>query len=112
MYTDAVDPKLGRVFSFGPFRLTPAQRLLQKAGTPIPLGERALDILIALVERAGAVVSKKDLIACVWPDVTVDEGSLRFHIAGLRKALGDRVSGARYVKTLSRKGYCFFGTGF
>jgi len=107
MYTDAGDPKLGRVFSFGPFRLTPAQRLLQKAGTPIPLGERALDILIALVERAGAVVSKKDLIACVWPDVTVDEGSLRFHIAGLRKALGDRVSGARYVKTLSRKGYCF-----
>ena len=83
--------------SFGPFRLAPAERLLERTGVPVPLGGRALDLLIALLEHAGKVVSKRDLIERVWPNVTVDEGSLRFHISALRKALGDGESGARYV---------------
>ena len=95
------------VISFGPFSLVASERLLTKEGVPVELGARALDILIALVSRPNEVVSKKDLMARVWPDVTVEEGSLRFHIASLRKALGDGKDGARYITTLAGRGYCF-----
>ena len=73
------------------------------------LGARALDILIALVSRPNEVVSKRELMAQVWPDVTVEEGSLRFHIASLRKALGDGKDGARYITTLRRAGLLLRG---
>src|SRR5712664_2219382 len=95
------------VISFGPFRLYTAQRLIEREGVPLHLGGRALDILIVLVEQASEVVSKNDLMARVWPDSTVDEGSLRVHVAALRKALGDGESGARYLTTLTGQGYCF-----
>lgn len=75
--------------SFGPFRLRPADRLLERAGTPLHLGDRALDVLINLLERPGQVISKTELIERVWPGVTVDEGALRVHIGSLRKVLGD-----------------------
>jgi DNA-binding winged helix-turn-helix (wHTH) protein len=101
------DPQADDAISFGPFRLYAAQRLIESAGAPLQLGARALDILIALVEQAGKVVSKTDLIIRVWPDVTVDEGNLRVHVAMLRKALGDGEAGARYVTTVSGQGYCF-----
>jgi predicted ATPase/DNA-binding winged helix-turn-helix (wHTH) protein len=95
------------VASFGPFRLFAAERLLEKADEPLQLGGRALDILIALVERAGEVVTRKELISRVWPDVTVEEANLRVHIAGLRKVLGDGSGGARYVANVPGRGYCF-----
>src|SRR5258708_33322996 len=95
------------VICFGPFRLTVTERLLEKGGGPVQLGSRALDILIALVERPAEVVSKKELIAKVWPDLVVDEGSLRFHVSVLRKALGEGRSGGRYVTNVSGRGYCF-----
>jgi predicted ATPase/DNA-binding winged helix-turn-helix (wHTH) protein len=94
------------VVSFGPFRLFPTERLLEKDAVPIQIGGRALDILIVLAERAGEVVDKRDLVARVWAHVHVDEGSLRFHIAALRKALGDGQGGARYVKNVPGRGYC------
>jgi predicted ATPase/DNA-binding winged helix-turn-helix (wHTH) protein len=94
-------------FSFGPFSLFAAERLLKKADEPIPLGGRALDVLIALVERAGEVVTRKELISSVWPDVTVEDANLRAHIAALRKALGDRRDGARYISNVASRGYCF-----
>jgi DNA-binding winged helix-turn-helix (wHTH) protein len=100
-------PGIRDVVSFGPFRLFAAQRLLERAGAPLQLGSRALDILIVLVEHAGEVVSKKDLTSRVWPDVTVDESGLRVHVAGLRKALGDGQAGARYVTNIPGRGYCF-----
>src|SRR4051794_29381760 len=93
--------------SFGPFSLIVSERFLTKAGTPVDLGARALDILIALISAPNEVVSKKDLMAQVWPDVTVEEGSLRFHMASLRKALGDGKGGARYITTIAGRGYCF-----
>ena len=95
------------VFSFGPFRLAVGERLLTRDGAPVDLGARALDILVALVSRPNEPVGKRELMAEVWPDVTVEEGSLRFHIAGLRKALGDGQDGARYIATLPGRGYCF-----
>jgi predicted ATPase/DNA-binding winged helix-turn-helix (wHTH) protein len=93
--------------SFGPFTLLVSERLLTKEGVPVELGARALDILIALISTPNEVLSKKDLMSRVWPDVTVEEGSLRFHVASLRKALGDGKDGARYIATLAGRGYCF-----
>lgn len=98
-------PKAG--LSFGPFNLLVGERLLTKGGVPVELGGRALDLLIVLISTPNEVVSKKDLMARVWPDVRVEEGSLRFHMNGLRKALGDGVNGARYITTLAGRGYCF-----
>ncbi|WP_407160186.1 ATP-binding protein [Bradyrhizobium sp. STM 3557] len=74
---------------------------------PQRIGSRALDILIALVEHAGTVVSKAELIARVWPRVTVDESALRAHIKGLRRVLGDGQDGARYITNVAGRGYCF-----
>jgi predicted ATPase/DNA-binding winged helix-turn-helix (wHTH) protein len=91
------------VICFGPFRLSASERVLEKEGFPVRLGSRALDILIALVERPTEVVSKKELIARAWPDLAVEQGSLHFHISTLRKALGK----VRYVTNVSGRGYCF-----
>jgi DNA-binding winged helix-turn-helix (wHTH) protein len=92
---------------FGPFRLSVTERVLEKEGVRVRLGSRALDILIALVERPGAVVTKKELFSRVWPDLVVDEGNLRYHVSALRKALGVDGSGTRYVTNVSGRGYCF-----
>jgi DNA-binding winged helix-turn-helix (wHTH) protein len=97
------------VICFGPFRLSTTERLLEKGGGPVQLGSRALDILIALVERPAEVVSKKELFARVWPDLVVDEGNLRYHVSALRKALSEGRSGTRYVTNVSGRGYCFVG---
>jgi predicted ATPase/DNA-binding winged helix-turn-helix (wHTH) protein len=93
--------------SFGPFNLLVNERLLTKEGVPVELGARALDILIALTSTPNEIVSKKHLLSRVWPDVIVEEGSLRFHMNGLRKALGDGRGNARYITTLPGRGYCF-----
>jgi predicted ATPase/DNA-binding winged helix-turn-helix (wHTH) protein len=93
--------------SFGPFRLFVSERRLEKDGNTVHLSPRALDILITLVEGAGRVVSKSDLMARAWPDVEADESNLRVQVATLRKVLGDREAGARYVTTISGQGYCF-----
>src|ERR1700739_451001 len=105
--SDHRNPEPKDVLSFGPFSLFAAERLLKKDDEPVPLGDRALDILIALAERPGEVVTRKDLISRVWPDVTVEEANLRFQMAALRKALGDRRDGARYISNISGRGYCF-----
>lgn len=95
------------VVSFGPFRLFPKSRLLEKEGEPLHVGGRALDILILLAERPGEVVDKRELVKRIWADVNVDEGSLRFHVAALRKVLGDTGKSARYVLNVPGRGYCF-----
>jgi DNA-binding winged helix-turn-helix (wHTH) protein len=95
------------VICFGPFRLSTTERLLEKGGESVRLGSRALDILIALVERPAEVVSKKELFARVWPDLVVDEGNLRYHVSALRKALGEGRPGGHYVTNVSGRGYCF-----
>lgn len=92
---------------FGPFELNVAERSLKKANQVIPLGGRAYDILIALLENAGKVVPKAELIARAWPDVTVEEGSLRVHLSALRKALGDGQFGNKYIASMQGHGYSF-----
>jgi predicted ATPase/DNA-binding winged helix-turn-helix (wHTH) protein len=101
------EPTIGQVVSFGQFRLHVAERRLEKNGVVVQLGARAFGILVALIARAGAVVSKNDLMAEVWPHTTVDESALRVQIVALRKALGEGDAGARYLTTVSGQGYCF-----
>jgi predicted ATPase/DNA-binding winged helix-turn-helix (wHTH) protein len=100
-------PGSQNIVSFGPFSLSANERLLRKNDQSIPLGGRALDVLIALTERAGEVVTNKELIARVWQDLNVEEANLRVHISTIRKALGDGQGGARYISSVAGRGYCF-----
>src|SRR5215813_14102953 len=92
---------------FGPFELVASNRQLTRDGVRIELGARAYDILVMLLSRPNEVISKRELIAQVWSGLAVEEGSLRFHVAGLRKALGCGKNGARYISTSSGRGYSF-----
>ncbi len=96
-----------QTFSFGNFRLYRSRRQLLEDGQPVRLGARALDILVALVERAGELVSKDELVAIAWPRTVVEESSLRVHVAALRKVLGDGQAGARYILNQPGRGYLF-----
>src|SRR5262249_45653242 len=91
------------------FRLLPEQHLLFEGEKSIRVGSRALDILTALAERPGDMITKDELVAKVWPDTFVEEGNLRVHVAALRKALGDGQDGKRYVATIPGRGYRFIG---
>jgi predicted ATPase/DNA-binding winged helix-turn-helix (wHTH) protein len=99
----------GKIASFGPFRLHATERLLEKNGTPLKIGSRALDILITLIEHAPEVASKRDLIRRVWGQLVVDEVSLRVRVAALRKQLGDGGSSVSYITNIPGRGYCFTG---
>lgn len=104
---DDLHESLNLQLAFGPFCVTPGKRLLTKSGSAVDIGGRALDLLIALLERPGRVLSKHELIKQVWPNIVVSEGSLRFHMTGLRKILGDGEDGARYISTQVGVGYAF-----
>ena len=96
------------VIAFGPFRLSVLQRRVERVGArnePVAIGGRALHVLIALVERAGQVVSRRELIDLVWPDVVVEEANLRVQITALRKALG--ADDAQYIVNVPGRGYTF-----
>jgi predicted ATPase/DNA-binding winged helix-turn-helix (wHTH) protein len=95
---------------FGPFELSSRERVLRREGVALTLGGRALDILIYLAERPGKVIAKQELIDHVWTDVTVEEGSIRVHVAAIRKALGDGQFGNRYIANIKGRGYSFVGT--
>lgn len=104
---DASDLSADSTIAFGPFRLSPARQLLLEGENTLRLGSRALEILKVLVEHAGTLVSKEDLVARVWPNTFVEEGNLRVHMAALRRALGDGQSGNRYIATVPGRGYWF-----
>jgi DNA-binding winged helix-turn-helix (wHTH) protein len=93
--------------SFGPFRLVATRRLLLEGDKLVRLGSRAFDILTALVERAGEVVGKEELIARAWPTTFVEEANLKIQVSALRRALGDGQGDNRYVATVVGRGYNF-----
>ena len=94
-------------FSFGPFRILPHARRLERDGVRAQLGSRAFDILCILISRQGEVVSKAELMEKAWSGLTVEESSLRFHIAQLRRVLGGGQGGKSYVTNVAGRGYCF-----
>ncbi|MGA2792354.1 MAG: winged helix-turn-helix domain-containing protein [Roseiarcus sp.] len=98
---------VGDRYAFEEFQLWPTSRVLARNDAPVPLGARALDILVALVERAGQVVDKAELFARVWPNRFIEESNLRVHVAAVRKALGDGRSGTRFIASVPGRGYTF-----
>ncbi|QXI26022.1 ATP-binding protein [Pseudomonas vanderleydeniana] len=95
---------------FGPYAFHLRQRLVLDGERPLRMGGRALDILQILLEHAGSVVSKDELIARVWPTSVVEEINLRVHIAALRRALGDGEGGQRYIINVPQRGYSFIAS--
>jgi DNA-binding winged helix-turn-helix (wHTH) protein len=103
----SVSPSADSCFLFETFRLIPTQRLLLDGERPVPIGARAMDLLIALTQKAGNVLGKQELMRHVWPGVTVEESNLKVQISVLRRVLGDQHAGRRYIVTVPGRGYTF-----
>jgi DNA-binding winged helix-turn-helix (wHTH) protein/TolB-like protein/Flp pilus assembly protein TadD len=95
------------LYEFGPFRLDPVERRLQRNGEVVALTPKCFDVLVALVENRGHLIEKGDLLARVWPGQFVEEGNLSFNISELRKALGDGRGELQYIETVRTKGFRF-----
>ena len=92
------------MLEFGRFRILLRRRQLAADGVPIELGTRAFDLLLALLEADGSLVTKEELMSRVWPGITVAEENLKVQISALRKALGqDR----DFIRTEPGRGYRF-----
>jgi TolB-like protein len=94
-------------YAFGPFRLDAKGRALFRGARMVPVPPKAADTLLLLVENAGSVVTKEQLLATVWRDTFVEEGSLTRTISVLRKVLDDRARGHEYIVTIPKRGYRF-----
>ena len=93
--------------AFGPYTLLPLQRIVLHGSTPLQLGSRAREMLLILVEHAGEIVDKREFLRRVWPDSVVEEGTLRVHMTAIRRALKEGEAGARYVESVTGRGYRF-----
>ena len=110
MYGEFSVPLTPEEVSFGPFRLLPTQFLLLEGDTPLPLGSRALEILIALLERPGELISKQELMGRVWPNIFVVPANLTVHMSALRRVLRDGRDGNRFIINIPGRGYSFVAT--
>ncbi len=99
-----------KVYEFENFRLDSAHKLLYRKGTQVSLTPKAVETLIALVERRGEVVGKDELMEEIWADTIVEESNLSQYLYVLRKTLGETLDGRPYIETLKRRGYRFNGT--
>ena len=94
-------------YRFGSFCLDQTERTLLRSGVKVPLTPKVFDTLLILVQNAGRLVTKGDLLHSVWPDTFVEEANLSVNVATLRKALGDDTSESEYIETLPKLGYRF-----
>src|SRR3954451_24274144 len=99
------DPMLH--LQFGPFTLITAERRLFKHGEPVSLTPKAFDLLSILATRAGRLVTKTELMQVLWPDTTVEESNLSYHVFAIRKALGGSGEADSYIETVPKQGYRF-----
>jgi DNA-binding winged helix-turn-helix (wHTH) protein/pimeloyl-ACP methyl ester carboxylesterase len=94
-------------YRFGPFLLDVRERRLSRDGQAISLRLKVFDTLLVLVERAGHLVTKQELLDAVWPEANVEENNLNHNVSILRKALGESATGQQYIETVPRVGYRF-----
>ena len=99
----------GDEIGFGRFRLDLGRRELLRAGSPVRLGNRAMDILAILAAAKGEVVSKDELLSRVWPGMTVEENNLQVQISALRKVLDEDNGGQSHLVTVPGRGYRLVG---
>jgi DNA-binding winged helix-turn-helix (wHTH) protein/tetratricopeptide (TPR) repeat protein len=95
------------LYEFGPFRLDCARHLLLKDSKSLQLPPKAFEILVLLVERRGALMTKAELLHAVWPNTFVEENNLTQYVSMLRKALGDEAEDQKYIQTVPKLGYRF-----
>lgn len=88
---------------FGPFLIDIAERVLRRDGETVPITPKAFDVLVALLEKPGQVISKEELLQKVWPDTFVEESNLSYNVFALRKALETRPRTAGTSKPSRRK---------
>jgi DNA-binding winged helix-turn-helix (wHTH) protein/alpha-beta hydrolase superfamily lysophospholipase len=96
-----------RAYRFGPFQLDIRERRLSRGYEVIPLRLKVFDTLRVLVEHAGQLVTKQELLDSVWPETIVEENNLNHNVSVLRKALGEKATGQQYIETVPRLGYRF-----
>src|SRR5215468_8765193 len=94
-------------YRFGPFLVDPAGYRVLKGDAPVGLTPKLLDLLIHLLDHAGALVSKEELLDALWPGANVTENALTQAVSELRQALGDDAGDPQYIKTVARRGYRF-----
>lgn len=96
-----------KIYEFDGYRLEAEKLLLFKETEVVQLAPKAVEVLLALVERGGQVISKEEMLERVWAETFVEEANLTHHISALRKALGENKNGRRYIETIPRRGYRF-----
>src|SRR5204863_3170373 len=96
-----------RIYEFDDFRVDTGQFFLTKAGRTQPITPTVFRILLILLERAGEVVNKEELMKHVWPDSFVEEGNLNRNMSTLRKALDEKPCDHKYIETIPKTGYRF-----
>lgn len=99
--------KVNHFYEFGPFRLDAAERVLLRSGRVVPLKPKVFNLLMVLVENAGRILTKEELMNRVWADSFVEEGNLTVTISNLRRTLGGDRNGHSYIETVPRRGYRF-----
>jgi DNA-binding winged helix-turn-helix (wHTH) protein/TolB-like protein/lipoprotein NlpI len=98
-----------RTYAFGPFQIDSRERRITRDGARIAVTAKAFDTLLFLVERAGHLVEKSEIMEAVWPNSYVEEGNLSVTVHMLRKVLDDDVSEHKYIETVPKRGYRFVG---
>src|SRR5256714_11552996 len=99
--------KAKHLYEFGSYSLDAVERVLLRDGQPVILPPKDLETLLVMVERAGHIVEKEELLETVWPGVFIEEGNLARHIFNLRQVLGDSPDGRKYIETIPKRGYRF-----
>jgi len=94
-------------YRFGPFRVQPLERRLLRHDAPVPLTPKAFELLLVLVEAAGHLLEKDQLMKRVWADAFVEEANLANNISLLRKMLSGGNGGEEYIETVPKRGYRF-----
>src|ERR1044071_9053021 len=98
-----------RFYLFDGFRVDATERLLFKENRDVSLTPKVFDTLLVLLENSSHVLTKKELMEKVWPDIFVEENNLAQNISILRKALGEGREGDQYIQTVPKRGYRFVG---
>ena len=97
----------GPQYEFGAYRLDVQGGMLFREGDRVALPPKAAELLVALVQAGGRVLTREQLLQQLWPDTVVEEGSLTSHISVLRKALGEGPHGQGFIETIPKRGYRF-----
>jgi TolB-like protein/DNA-binding winged helix-turn-helix (wHTH) protein/Tfp pilus assembly protein PilF len=102
--------KTKQTYEFGVYQLDTEEKVLVREGKPVALPPKDLETLVVLVEKAGHIVGKEELLEKVWPGVFIEENNLAKRVFNLRQLLGEGPDGRKYIETIPKRGYRFVGS--